>query len=93
MTQPALDFTAAPVTVYQQHQAEVDGEARRRHGAADRVLDALRAGPRTNLDLITICQRISGRIFDLRRRGHSITVEPVSPGVFRYTLHDSTGCR
>ena len=84
MTQPTL--FDAPATVYAVHRAEEAAESSRRASAADRVLAALRIGPQTNLDLIDICQRISGRIYDLRRRGYVISVEPLDPGIYRYTL-------
>lgn len=92
MTQPALDFTAsAPApTVYALHRQEVAAERAeeddRRASAADRVLALLQQGPQTNLTLITVCQRISGRIYDLRKRGYPITTEPLEPGVYRYRL-------
>ena len=84
MTQPSL--LDLPQTVYAAHQAEVSAERVRLASAADRVLAALQDGPKTNLELVALCQRISGRIFDLRRRGYRITTEPVAPGVYRYTL-------
>ena len=84
MTQPTL--FDAPATVYAIHAREEQAEARRRDSAADRILDALRTGPKTNLELIHLCQRISGRIFDLRRRGYQITTVPLEPGIYRYTL-------
>ena len=91
MTQPALDF-AAPVSVYTEHRAEQRRETARLESAADRVLAALQQGPRTNLDLIHLCQRISGRIYDLRRRGYQIETACLEPGVFRYTLRGEPPC-
>jgi hypothetical protein len=85
MTPGTLNFDA-PVSVYAAHRAEVRQEAQRLVSAADRVLAALQTGPKTNLQLIDICQRISGRIYDLRHRGYRVTTEPVGPGVYRYTL-------
>jgi len=85
MTPGTLNFDA-PVSVYAAHRAEVAQEARRLASGADRVLVALQDGPKTNLDLIHLCQRISGRIYDLRHRGYRVTTEPVGPGVYRYTL-------
>jgi hypothetical protein len=88
MTQPTL--FDAPATIYARHRQELAAEDRRLASAADRVLAALEAGPQTNLTLIAICQRISGRIYDLRKRGYVIEVEPLEPGIFRYTLRGRT---
>jgi hypothetical protein len=84
MTQPSL--LDLPHTVYAAHRAEVSAERVRLASAADRVLAALQDGPKTNLELIALCQRISGRIFDLRERGYQIETERIAPGVYRYTL-------
>ena len=84
MTQPSL--LDLPQTVYAVHRAEVAAEAHRLAGGADRVLAALQDGPKTNLQLIALCQRISGRIYDLRHRGYQIETEAVAPGIYRYTL-------
>lgn len=87
MTQSSLDFTAAPApSVYAAHAAEQQQEHQRRAGAADRVLALLQEGPQTNLTLIRVCQRISGRIYELRRMGWLIDAEPIAPGVWQYTL-------
>ncbi len=96
MTQPTLfdapvslssRSAAMPLpSVYAAHAAETTAEAGRLASAADRVLAALQTGPQTNLALIRICQRISGRIYDLRRRGYLIDVDPLAPGIFLYTL-------
>jgi len=85
VTQASIDFDA-PVSVYAVHRAEVRQEADRLASATDRVLAALQTGPKTNLQLIDICQRISGRIYDLRRRGYCIATEQIAPGIYRYTL-------
>ena len=74
------------VTPYTLHAQDLAAEDARLASAADRVLAALATGPKTNLDLIHICQRISGRIYDLRQRGYRIDTEPLEPGVYRYTL-------
>lgn len=84
MTQP--DLFMAPQTVYAAHHAENTAEAHRLASAADRVLAALQEGPKTNLELIHICQRISGRVYDLRKRGYQITMERLEAGIYLYTL-------
>ena len=94
MTQPFLfdRINAEPIRedVYTLHRQELTVEtaleAERRDSAADRILAALRTGPKTNLELIDIAQRISGRIYDLRHRGYQIVTEPLAPGIYRYTL-------
>ena len=94
MTQPTLfdRINPEPVRedVYARHRREVAAELveerDRRDNTADRILAALRTGPKTNLELIDIAQRISGRIYDLRHRGYRIITEPLAPGIFRYTL-------
>ena len=77
-------------TVYAVHQAEEASEAHRLASAADRVLAALQSGPKTNLQLIHICQRISGRVYDLRQRGYDIRIERIDPGVYRYSLRQES---
>ena len=84
MTQPALDF-AVPVTVYAAHRAEVQAEQQRLERAEDRVLRALQAGPKTNVDLVQIGGiRATGRISDLRAQGHIIHADHVRGGLWRY---------
>lgn len=54
------------------------------------VLDALRSGPKTNIQLNAVCYRYGARIHELRRDGlHIITKDYVSPGIFVYTLKES----
>lgn len=92
MTQPTLfdrvnpEPCREPLSAYSAYASEQAQEQARWESAADRVLARLQQGPATNLELITICQRISGRIYDLRRRGHIIAVDALQPGVYRYTL-------
>jgi hypothetical protein len=84
MTQPALDF-AAPVSVYTTHRAEVQAEQQRLERAEDRVLRALQAGPKTNVDLVAIGGiRATGRISDLRAQGHIIHADHVRGGIWCY---------
>ena len=52
MTQPSL-FNIPP-TVYHLHRAEVQAEQQRLERAEDRVLRALQAGPKTNVELVQI---------------------------------------
>jgi len=51
------------------------------------VLDRLRRGPATNIELNTICFRYGARIFELRHHdGYDITRSPMKAGVCTYTL-------
>jgi hypothetical protein len=52
------------------------------------LLDALRDGPKTNLQLGMICQRFGARVHELRRAGHQIERETIEAGIYRYTLID-----
>jgi hypothetical protein len=61
-------------------------ELTRRQSGADRLLAKLQDGPATNLELIHVVQRISGRVEDLRKRGWLIDCTKLQPGVFRYEL-------
>ena len=84
MTQPSL-FNIPP-TVYHLHRAEVQAEQQRLERAEDRVLRALQAGPKTNVDLVAIGGiRATGRISDLRAQGHIIHADHVRGGLWRYT--------
>jgi len=83
MTQPSL-FNIPP-TVYHLHRAEVQAEQQRLERAEDRVLRALQAGPKTNVDLVQIGGiRATGRISDLRAQGHIIHADHVRGGLWRY---------
>ena len=82
MTQPSL-FNIPP-TVYHLHRAEVQAEQQRLERAEDRVLQA---GPKTNVELVQIGGiRATGRISDLRAKGHAIWADHVRGGIWRYTL-------
>ena len=84
MTQPSL-FNIPP-TVYHLHRVEVQAEQQRLERAEDRVLRALQAGPKTNVDLVAIGGiRATGRISDLRAQGHIIHADHVRGGLWRYT--------
>jgi hypothetical protein len=50
------------------------------------ILDALREGPKTNLQLALICQRFSARLHELRKAGHEWSKECLEAGVYLYTL-------
>jgi hypothetical protein len=55
--------------------------------ARQRVLEALREGPRTNVELNKLCFRYGARIYELRHRfGHVITKDRNGPGLYTYTL-------
>lgn len=68
---------------------EFSAEHDRRLSARERILRLLRArGPAgaTNLELNAICFRFGGRLFELRRRGHTIRTENRGSGVFLFVL-------
>src|SRR5678816_3999302 len=50
------------------------------------ILDRLREGPATNLELGEIAQRFSARLHELKLAGHPWRRETIRPGVYRYTL-------
>lgn len=63
-------------------------EFKRRGSQADRILERLRSGPATNVELQVIAHRFGARLFDLTQRG-GINYEVTKgdrPGVFVYTL-------
>lgn len=61
-------------------------EFERRDRARDRVLAALRAGPKTSAELNEVCYRYSGRIMELRREGHVIRARREGKSLWRYEL-------
>jgi hypothetical protein len=68
VVQIALDFTPAA--------RELSRVIRRRENAANRILDALRAGPKTTLQLVEVGGvRFGARILELRQAGHRIKTE------------------
>lgn len=60
----------------------------RRVRSVDRILAALRTGPRTNLQLAEITPRYGARIYDLRRLGHDIATANGDGAVTTYTLNE-----
>ena len=77
----------APVTPYAVHAAETEQEQARLAGSKARILARLRQGPATNVELVEICQRATGRMFELRDEdGCVIVKEHVKGGLWRYTL-------
>ena len=54
-----------------------------------RLLDALRDGPKTNVELEPICgQRVSARVHDLRDHGYKIKAKALKGGVWVYELEN-----
>jgi hypothetical protein len=51
------------------------------------ILDRLREGPATNLELGMICQRFGARLNELKRAGYPWRKECVKAGIYRYTLN------
>ena len=55
----------------------------------ERLLAALRTGPKTNVELVPICgMRVGGRVFDLRRHGYAIKATAGTGGVWTYELEE-----
>lgn len=50
------------------------------------ILDALREGPKTNLELGMICQRFGARLHELKLAGHPWLRRNIGPGVNEYRL-------
>lgn len=71
MTQLTLDF---------------EKQAKRLSPQQSRVLNRLRKGPATSVDLNAICLRYGGRIYELRRKGYSIGVKRLGQGVWQYWI-------
>lgn len=56
--------------------------------AAHRILEMLREGPKTNVEMATVTPRYGARIHDLRKAGYQIVKArvPGGHGVFQYRL-------
>jgi hypothetical protein len=50
------------------------------------ILDRLREGPATNLELGMICQRFGARLQELKVAGYRWRKECIKAGLYRYTL-------
>lgn len=71
-----------------QPASPVVAEAKRLTRQQALVLDRLREGPATNMELIPISTRFSARIFDLRKAGYKIDTDCLdrAKGLSLYTL-------
>lgn len=82
--------TGGPVNQYgaaiDRKPAVEPAEADRRDTQRQAILDRLRRGPATNLELNQIAFRYSARLHELRQAGHSIKTERGEGGVCRYSL-------
>lgn len=63
-------------------------ERKRLTRQATRVLELLREGPKTNMELVPITMRFGARIFEMRRRGFVIDTDVIdrAAGLVLYTL-------
>jgi hypothetical protein len=69
-----------------------DGERKRLSRQHSLILDALRMGPKTNVELSRIGMRFGGRLKELRDAGYEFTKRHIEGGVFEYTLiHEPFG--
>jgi len=65
------------------------GDVDRLTRSNERLLEALRDGPKTNVELMAICgMRLSGRVFDLRKHGYAIKATPGVGGLWTYELEE-----
>jgi len=55
-------------------------------GQCQRILELLRRGPCTNVELAEVSLKYSGRISDLRKRGYRIEPTNLGGGLWRYEL-------
>lgn len=53
------------------------------------ILDRLREGPATNIELSRIGQRFGARLEELKKAGHRWTKTAIEPGVWQYKLADT----
>lgn len=61
-------------------------EANRRDASRERVLEALKSGPKTNLELNQIAFRYGARLHELKQQGIAWTKRSLVRGVFEYSL-------
>ncbi len=80
---PGEEAGARPVPL---NSSVPDEEAPRLSLQHEAILDALREGPKTNLQLGMIAQRFGGRLHELKRAGHPWTKRCLRPGIYEYRL-------
>lgn len=68
------------------HLAEQHLNRARRGSQKQNILDRLRGGPATNVELAGICLKYTGRISDLRKDGYDVVCEVRADGVSVYRL-------
>jgi len=64
------------------HRADIS----RVSGQTARIVDLLRRGPATNVELAAVSLKYTSRVSDARAAGYTIECERVRDGVTRYTL-------
>lgn len=67
-----------------QTQQEFKLEADRRKSQTKRILDRIKQGNATNVDLARIGTRYTERVRELRKEGHVILAQYEKPGLWRY---------
>ena len=88
MTQPDL-FGVVPSTVDLSKSTPLSAEFKRREGNYHRVLERLRQGPATNVELAELAgYRFGARLEELKRHGIKWDKQHVVSGTWRYFLTD-----
>lgn len=64
------------------------GDRPRLSRQCEEILDALRGGPKLNVELAAISLKYSGRISDCRAAGYVIVAEHMDGGLWKYTLRE-----
>lgn len=72
-------------TLWQPNPTVSNADVPRVGKQARTILDLLRAGPRTNVELSQVGMRFGARIHELRAAGHDIVTVPFSDGTGRVT--------
>jgi hypothetical protein len=92
VTRPAdLPTPAERQTVWQTHAEQQADEATRLAHVEARMIDRLRQGPATNVELSRIGLKYTARISEMRTRGYVIEADYVKRGIWRYTLVSEPG--
>lgn len=85
--QTALDFSRKldPISAPRE-------DRKRLRGQNLAILERLRLGPATNVELAAISLKYTARISDIRSAGYSIEAKRVEGGIFEYWLTEKTSC-
>lgn len=87
MTQPGFKFAQDVLLPRDSHVAE-PSEVVRLSGQNQAILERLRRGPCTNVELAKLSLKYTSRISDLRAAGFTITADRKPKGLTIYTLEE-----